>query len=192
MTKDIFILITGVLLTFGAAMTGLTLLPKHYMEPNMKLDYSEVPKEILLGHNVYAKEGCIYCHTQQVRAKGFGVDFERGWGRASLANDYLPHPPHPLGTMRTGPDLTTIGSRQPSEVWHFIHLYQPRAVVKESIMPPYPWLFDVVDASVNDPQALALPKEYEIPGKKVVPNKEGKALVAYLLYLKQPELKGGK
>ena len=48
--------------------------------------------------------------------------------------------------MRTGPDLLNIGARQPSVDWHLGHLYQPRAYVPGSIMPPYPFLFVIKDA----------------------------------------------
>lgn len=48
-----------------------------------------------------------------------------------------------MGTERTGPDLTNIGTRQSSLARNLLHLYQPRAVVEKSIMPAYPWLFEV-------------------------------------------------
>ena len=96
----------------------------------------------LRGRQQYIANGCIYCHSQQPRAKSFAPDTQRGWGRASVAADYAYDSPHLLGTMRTGPDLFNIGARQPSDQWHLGHLYQPRAYVSASIMPSYPFLFE--------------------------------------------------
>jgi cytochrome c oxidase cbb3-type subunit II len=95
----------------------------------------------LRGRQVYIANGCVYCHSQQPRAKAYAPDFSRGWGRVTVAGDYAHDDPHLLGTMRTGPDLMNIGARQPSEAWHLGHLYQPRAFVPGSIMPSYPYLF---------------------------------------------------
>src|SRR5262249_24878087 len=32
------------------------------------------------GRDVYRANGCLYCHSQQVRPEGFGADIKRGWG----------------------------------------------------------------------------------------------------------------
>ena len=101
----------------------------------------------LRGREVYIANGCVYCHTQQPRDRNLGPDFERGWGRASVPADYVYDKPHLLGSMRTGPDLFNIGARQPSKDWHLGHLYQPSAYVPGSIMPAYPYLFNVKDAA---------------------------------------------
>jgi cytochrome c oxidase cbb3-type subunit 2 len=66
------------------------------------------------GRQVYIREGCVYCHSQQTRPRGFGADQLRFWGRPSVPGDYFYDKPHLLGTMRTGPDLLNIGARQPS------------------------------------------------------------------------------
>ena len=69
------------------------------------------------GREIYISQGCIYCHTQQVREKGYGGDIKRGWGnRRSVPRDYIFDHPHQLGTMRTGPDLASIAARQPSRL----------------------------------------------------------------------------
>lgn len=96
----------------------------------------------LRGRAVYIREGCVYCHSQQPRDPSqTPADMARGWGRPSVPADYVNDRPPLLGTMRTGPDLFNIGARQPSQDWHLVHLYQPRAVVPGSIMPAYPYLF---------------------------------------------------
>jgi cytochrome c oxidase cbb3-type subunit 2 len=181
------ILIIGIVALFLFAMIGLTILPKIYIEPNVEKANVYVWGRAAEGHKVYVSHGCIYCHSQQVRPKGFGADIERGWGRASVATDYKGLSPHQLGTMRTGPDLSNIAQRQPSRDWHLLHLYNPRAVIKESIMPPYPFLFEIVDADKTLKEGLKLPPEYQLPGKKVIPTDEANALVDYLLSLNQKD-----
>lgn len=140
-----------------------------------------------IGRQVYMAEGCIYCHSQQVRPAGFGADLDRGWGqRRTVSRDYLHDRPVLLGTMRTGPDLTNIGQRQTSVDWHLNHLYNPQTTSKGSIMPPFRYLFEQrrIDGEPS-PDALNLTGEFAPPaGYEIVPGAEAKALVAYLLSLK--------
>ena len=174
-------LLSGAMATLAVSVSALVVLP--YLQvhdaaplPGLK-PYSSAE---LRGREVYIANGCVYCHSQQPRAKGFAPDFARGWGRATVAGDYAYDRPHLLGTMRTGPDLMNIGVRQPSEQWHLGHLYQPRAFVPGSIMPSYPFLFeakaqaDKGDVVVNLP-ALAAPA-----GRVVVARPEAVDLVRYL------------
>lgn len=142
--------------------------------------YSE---QELRGRKSYIDNGCIYCHSQQVRDPAAGADKEFGWGRASLPSDYIYDKPHLLGTMRTGPDLSNIGSRQPSRDWHHLHFYDPRLLVEWSIMPGFPFLYKV-ETSAESPQPGAI----RIPGKSeqwLIPHEEAEDLVAYLMSLKR-------
>jgi len=117
------------------------------------------------GAEVYRSLGCVECHTQQVRPRGYGTDIERGWGiRRTVAQDHLYDRPALVGNLRIGPDLANIGARQPDARWHFDHLYDPRKVVPGSMMPPYRFLFEVREG-------------------KVIPTDDAEALVAYLLSL---------
>ena len=134
----------------------------------------------LRGREVYIANGCIYCHSQQPRDAAFAPDAKRGWGRVSVPGDYYYDHPHLLGTMRTGPDLLNIGVRQPSADWHLGHLFQPRAYVPGSIMPSYPYLFEVKDAPDPGEKPITLPEGYKPPGKVVVPTPAALDLVAYL------------
>jgi cytochrome c oxidase cbb3-type subunit II len=136
------------------------------------------------GREVYVGEGCSYCHTQFVRP----LAQDRVWGRASVAGDYTYSTPQLLGTERTGPDLSNIGVRQPSDVWHSIHLYEPRSLVTGSIMPPYPWLFVLKDKADPGDVVVAVPPAYAPPGKVVVATADEQDLVAYLVSLKQAAL----
>lgn len=134
------------------------------------------------GRAVYVSNGCVYCHTQQPRDRNFGPDAARGWGRASVPADYVYDRPHLLGSMRTGPDLFNIGARQTSKDWHLGHLYQPRAYVPQSIMPSFPYLFDVKDAAEDGDEVLKLPPGYgPARGRVVVAKPEALDLVRYLL-----------
>jgi len=132
------------------------------------------------GREQYIQNGCMYCHSQQPRAKNFAPDLARGWGRAPVAGDYAYDTPQLLGTMRTGPDLFNIGARQPSADWHLGHLYQPRAYVPGSIMPGYPYLFDIKDKAEKGDQVVSLPPGYAPAGKVVVARQEVLDLVNYL------------
>lgn len=145
------------------------------------------------GLQVYVSEGCIACHTQQVRP----LKMDAVWGRPSAPGDYAgvkpldvwhPYAPAVLGSERTGPDLTSIGARQPSEIWQYLHLYNPRAVSPDSVMPAFPWLFNVVAKPAADAVVVPVPPGYAPPAGTVVAGDKAKALVAYLLSLKQVPL----
>lgn len=138
----------------------------------------------LQGRQVYIANGCVYCHSQQPRDIAQAPDAARGWGRAPVPADYAYDTPHLLGTMRTGPDLLNIGARQPSADWQLGHLYQPRAYTPGSIMPAYPYLFEVRDgAALPGEKVVNLPPQWAKPGKVVVAKPEALALVDYLLSL---------
>jgi cytochrome c oxidase cbb3-type subunit 2 len=119
------------------------------------------------------------------------------WGdRPSLPSDYFyskqrmgiwRQSPSLLGSERTGPDLTDIGNRQPSDQWHLLHLYNPRLVVEASIMPRYSWLFRKTDTTAIQDGDITLPRGItQMEGSEVMVAKEDALhLVAYLKSLKQ-------
>ncbi len=90
------------------------------------------------GRAIYAREGCAYCHTQQIRYTA--ADIAR-FGAPTLAWETRFDYPHLWGTRRIGPDLARAGATR-TQNWHFVHLYSPRALVPLSIMPSYAALFD--------------------------------------------------
>jgi cbb3-type cytochrome oxidase cytochrome c subunit len=118
-----------------------------------------------------------------------GTDIARpGWGvRRSVAADFLYDAPVQLGGLRAGPDLANIGVRAPNLNWQLVHLYNPRAFVNNSAMPPFRYLFELrrkIDG-VSSPDALQFPPaSAPPPGYEVVPTPEAKQLAAYLLSLK--------
>jgi cytochrome c oxidase cbb3-type subunit 2 len=96
----------------------------------------------LAGRDVYQREGCYNCHSQMVRTLRFET---ARYGHYSLAGESVYDHPFQWGSKRTGPDLARVGGRY-SDDWHRVHLIDPRAVVPESNMPPFPWLAEnVVD-----------------------------------------------
>lgn len=90
------------------------------------------------GRDIYRREGCHVCHTQQIRP--FRAETER-YGHYSVAGEFVYDYPFMWGSKRTGPDLARVGGRY-SDAWQRMHLYDPRSVVPESNMPAYPWLFE--------------------------------------------------
>ena len=90
----------------------------------------------LVGRNIYVREGCYTCHSQQVRP--FRDEVER-YGHYSLAAESLYDHPFQWGSKRTGPDLARVGGKYSND-WHVAHMIDPRQVVPESIMPGYPHL----------------------------------------------------
>lgn len=92
----------------------------------------------LAGQNIYYREGCYNCHSQQIRP--FRDEVER-YGHYSLAAESMYDHPFQWGSKRTGPDLARVGGKYSND-WQVAHLVDPRAVVPESIMPGYAWMKD--------------------------------------------------
>jgi cytochrome c oxidase cbb3-type subunit 2 len=93
------------------------------------------PLEVM-GRNIYIREGCYLCHSQQIRP--FKDEVER-YGHYSLAAESMYDKPFQWGSKRTGPDVARVGGRYSND-WHVAHMVSPRAVVPESVMPAYPFL----------------------------------------------------
>ncbi|MFI5022901.1 MAG: cytochrome-c oxidase, cbb3-type subunit II, partial [Alphaproteobacteria bacterium] len=90
----------------------------------------------LAGRDIYVREGCYLCHSQQIRP--FRDEVER-YGHYSLAAESMYDHPFQWGSKRNGPDLARVGGKY-SNAWHVAHLKDPRSVVPETIMPPYAFL----------------------------------------------------
>lgn len=174
-------LISGAMVMLALSTSALVVLPYlqvSHVKPTPGLKpYTSAQQR---GRGVYIANGCVYCHSQQPRARAFAPDFERGWGRATVAGDYVYDKPHLLGTMRTGPDLMNIGVRQPSEDWHLGHLYQPRAYMPGSNMPSYPFLFELKAKADKDDRVVNLPPSAQPVGQVVVARPNALDLVKYL------------
>jgi cytochrome c oxidase cbb3-type subunit 2 len=148
------------------------------------------------GEQVYAANGCVYCHTQQVRPPTSGADIIRGWGtaedsdgkkvtRRTYPRDYIWQGQTFLGNSRDGADLSNIGARISDPVKLYAWLYHPDTLDNHSSMPAYRFLF-VTQKISGQPSvdALVLPPDEAPPaGFEVVPRPAAKSLVAYLLSL---------
>lgn len=144
------------------------------------------PPLALVGRDIYIREGCSVCHSQQVRPLLSEV---LRYGEHSKAGEFVYDRPFLWGSKRTGPDLHRIGGKY-SDAWHVLHLTDPRAVVNNSTMPAYPWLQTRKANGVGDVQAsmralrrLGHPySEQQIAGapKALAGRTEMDALVAYL------------
>jgi len=153
----------------------------------------------LAGENIYVREGCNVCHSQQIRPLR---DEVQRYGHYSLAAESMYDHPFVWGSERTGPDLARVGGKYSND-WHVEHLTNPRSVVPESIMPRYdflarnqlnlnelgddmralrtegvPYTHDDIDNAQQDAQMQTLPDEdpgglQKRYGEKVVPQDFG-------------------
>lgn len=169
---------------FLALSALVSIIPATSLLEVERLDAAESTLDERLGRQLYLREGCGFCHTQFVR----DLPMDRVYGRGSIAEDYVGETPPLLGTQRTGPDLADVGRRQPSRTWHLLHLYNPRAVVPQSVMPGYPWYFEIKDAAESGDEVVPVPEPYAPTRGVVVAKKEALALTDYILSLKQMEL----
>jgi cytochrome c oxidase cbb3-type subunit 2 len=97
-----------------------------------------------LGRQVYQREGCWYCHSQYVRPVT-GEDMR--WGPVSQVGEYAHDWPHLLSTRRIGPDLTRVGLKY-ADGWHYAHHWTPTAIVPDSVMPGFRWLYRTARVTV--------------------------------------------
>lgn len=140
------LLIFGIL--FVSSIGGLVqVLPTIYQESLRTPTATTRPYDAveLTGRDIYIREACSVCHSQQIRPLLAEV---RRYGPYSRAGESVYDRPFLWGSKRTGPDLHRIGGKY-SDVWHRLHLIDPREVVSNSIMPAYPWLAKQA-ANAND------------------------------------------
>ena len=90
----------------------------------------------LMGRNIYVREGCYLCHSQQIRA--LKDEVER-YGHYSLAAESMYDHPFQWGSKRIGPDLARVGGKYSND-WQYSHLINPQSLVPESLMPRYGFL----------------------------------------------------
>jgi cytochrome c oxidase cbb3-type subunit 2 len=170
---------------FGALSFLVALRPAIELDASTPLSLRAQSAAVARGRALYLAEGCGYCHSQLVRP----IFVDAAYGRPSDATDYADATPPLVGTERTGPDLANVGIRQPSVMWNLLHLFNPRSMVPDSVMPGFPWYFEIVDRAQAPigPNAyvLVLGEPFLPPGKVALPHREALDLVAYLETLKQ-------
>ena len=169
----------------------------------------------LQGRDIYIREGCNNCHSQMIRP--FRSETER-YGEYSKAGEYVYDHPFLWGSRRTGPDLHRVGGKYPN-LWHYLHMDNPRTMSPGSIMPQYSWLLtqdldtSTTTAKIKAMQTLGVPypKGFENTANNILrqqadsiavdlqrnkvpadPNKEIIALIAYLQRLGTDIKKTGK
>jgi cbb3-type cytochrome oxidase cytochrome c subunit len=121
--KGLAPLFLGIFGTFAFSWVGLTVIPNWqigHLNPESDEEGTDIypqPQSGMFqrGERVYAANGCVYCHSQQVRPDYIANDIERKWGnRRSAPRDYIFEHPVFLGKMRMGQDLANIGARAPA------------------------------------------------------------------------------
>ena len=122
--KGLAPLFLGIFGTFAFSWVGLTVIPNWqigHLNPESDEEGTDIypqPQSGMFhrGERVYAANGCVYCHSQQVRPDYVANDIERKWGnRRSAPRDYIFERPVFLGKMRMGQDLANIGARAPAQ-----------------------------------------------------------------------------
>ena len=187
--KNVFLLIVGILvvISFGSLTE---LVPMFFLKQNTQPIEGLKPLSAvqLEGRDIYIREGCHVCHTQMIRP--LRTEVER-YGMRSLASESVYEHPFLWGSKRTGPDLARVGGRY-SDEWHRIHLKDPRAVVPESNMPAFPWLFENVITGKETAAKMQALRKVGVPytdeqikqaESAVAGTREIDALVAYLQQL---------
>ncbi len=167
-TKSVVLVVFVALLALlGTYFTMVVpLMDQSLYEPTA--DATPYSKLELRGKEIYQREGCTYCHTQQVRnllaeTKRYGMGEEETFKRygvraliqapPSQPGEYVYDKPHLLGTRRVGPDLARVGGKYDNS-WHINHLRDPRSTSPGSIMPAYSWYFDDRGQPTKDAIAL--------------------------------------
>jgi cytochrome c oxidase cbb3-type subunit 2 len=114
----------------------------------------------LAGKEVYKKDNCIACHSQLIRP--FKAETDR-YGQYSLSGEYAYDRPFLWGSKRTGPDLHRVGQYRSSD-WHSNHMWDPKSVVPESIMPAYKHQFtNIADIETAYAEAVTVKKVFNTP-----------------------------
>lgn len=114
----------------------------------------------LVGRDIYVSEGCYNCHSQMIRPI---ISETKRYGEYSKAGEFVYDHPFQWGSRRIGPDLAREGVTKPQAYWHALHFRNPSQVTPDSIMPPYPWLFDKkidlesIPVRIRAMQALGVP-----------------------------------
>jgi len=159
-------LFTSGVAAFALSFLSLGLSPAQKLQAEMATapsNFRGYSESAARGRVIYAREGCTFCHTQQVRP--LDEDLQR-YGPPTEPWETKFDTPHLWGTRRIGPDLSRESGKRADD-WQLTHLYSPRLIVRNSVMPPFPWLFE---------------------GSPDKPRQEALDVVAYLQYLGRAKL----
>lgn len=146
--RTIFI---GALVVFASIIFVVTTLPYLTFNPPKSADARPLTDQEEHGRQLYASNGCLYCHSQFLRPQDWtGVSSFRTVGRVAQAGDYFYLQSPTLGTERTGPDLSQEGGAHTDE-WHLAHFYNPRWTSTKSIMPQFSFYYEQNQAGGGEP-----------------------------------------
>ena len=164
----------------------------------------------LAGRDIYIREGCYTCHSQQIRTL---VGDVLRYGEYSKLGESIYDHPYQWGSKRIGPDLARQGGKYPNS-WHFFHMKDPRQISPGSTMPTYPWLYTdktdtaalpnkisvqrkigvpyaaMSDAEIQrqcDEQTKEIVEDLKKAGAEIAPDREIVALISYLQKLGKSE-----
>ena len=205
--KRVTSIFIGLLAVFATSWLLLVLIP-YFQMGELKPDVDDVTQDQTpaafsglaeQGRQIYAANGCVYCHSQQVDSASFNSDIARGYGeRRTVARDYLRDRAAYLGNSRLGPDLSNFGARPDAEKakdtadWLYVHFYAPDSVSEGTNCPPLDFLFDHRPiAGQPSTEAIHIPGTAQptVPRDEILPGHDAKALAAYLLSLKRTTYK---
>ena len=186
------------------------------IEPIVEVDEIDGSEEVFIpkrtgritdGSAVYGANGCYLCHTQVIRPTYAGNDlFRPDWGglaadevrgdtrRETNTFDFIGEPFAHVGVLRFGPDLSNLGTRVihdyaadgDPEMWLYKYLYNPRALPdrRHSKCPSHRFLFTKKPLR-GQRSRLALDTGEE--DVEILPTREARALVSYLLSLRKDQ-----
>lgn len=156
------LVVIAVLVASICSIVPALITPLYYNAPKPIRPYT--PLE-LAGRDLYVREGCYVCHSQQIRTMPSDV---LRYGEVSKSEESDYDHPFQWGSKRTGPDLARVGKKYP-DLWHYRHMMDPRQVTPKSLMPIYAWLakdktdFNILPKKLSVMKTLGVPyKEYEI------------------------------
>lgn len=113
----------------------------------------------LIGRDIYIREGCYTCHSQQIRPMAHET---LRYGKNSEAGEFIYDHPFQWGSKRTGPDLARVGGKYPN-MWHYRHMINPRDVTPQSIMPNYKWLVENTIVTATLPAKMKAMRTLGVP-----------------------------
>jgi len=131
------LLFSTILIAIGGIVQILPMVFIESQVPKISTVKPYTPLE-LAGRDIYISEGCVGCHSQQIRP--FRSETER-YGEYSKSGEFIYDRPFLWGSKRTGPDLMREGAKYPDS-WHYNHMMDPTTMSPGSIMPAYPHLLE--------------------------------------------------
>jgi cytochrome c oxidase cbb3-type subunit I/II len=174
------LVVIAVLVASVISIVPTLMTPVYFAAPKAIRPYT--PLE-LTGRDIYVREGCYVCHSQEIRTLTFDV---LRYGPPTTQEESAYDHPFQWGSKRIGPDLARVGKKYPN-LWHYRHMMDPREVVPKSIMPTYGWLakdklkLETVQRKLRVMQQLGVPyNEYEIQNAEAHAAQQAKNIAADL------------